>query len=258
MNQTYIIIEDQKGALENLQIALEKHPQLIFKGAATNVAEGVSMCLKQKPNLIFLDVELGNELGFEVIDQLQAFYAVLPQIIMTTAHDHYAKQAVNNNVLFFLSKPVDKDELQKAITKFEKAIAEQRSHLVVKDKTGHTLMQYDDIIYIEAESNYCQIHLKHAKKIIVTKTLKDIEMVLPQTFLRIHRSFLINTKYVEKINTTHKQITLNAKTGVIEVVEDLKTKIDENLRLKETQNKLPIGENYLELVKNAFFVYKTV
>jgi len=258
MNHNYIIIEDQKGALENLQIALEKHPNLIFKGTATNVTEGVSLCLKQKPNLIFLDVELGTKTGFEVIDKLQSFYNILPFIIMTTAHDHYAKQAVNNEVLYFLSKPVDKDELQKAIARFEKAQANQHNHLIIKDKNGHILMQFDDIIYIEAESNYCHIYLKLAKKITVSKTMKNVELLLPQSFLRIHKSFIVNTQFIEKVNITKKQIILNTKTGIIEIGLDANTKVAENLKLKETENTLPIGENYLEKVKNSLFVYKTI
>jgi two-component system, LytTR family, response regulator len=258
MNHNYIIIEDQKGALENLQIALEPYNNLLFKGTATNIKEGLSLCLKQKPNLIFLDVELGLEIGFDLINELRSFYTTLPFIIMTTAHDHYAKQAVNNDVLYFLSKPVDNDELQKALTKFEKAQSEQRNHLVIKDKNGHTLMQYNDIVYIEAQSNYCVIYLKHGKKNTVSKTLKDIESLLPNTFLRTHKSFMVNTQFVEKINTTKKQITLNTKTGIIEIVTDTKTKVDENLQLKETETTIPIGESYIELVKNSLFVYKTI
>lgn len=258
MNHNYIIIEDQKGALENLQIALESHTNLVFKGKAENIKEGLSLCLKQKPNLIFLDVELGNEIGFDLIEELRAFYNTLPLIIMTTAHDHYAKQAVNNDVLYFLSKPIDNDELQKALTKFEKAQAEQRNHLVIKDKNGHTLMQYEDIIYIEAQSNYCDIYLKYGKKNTVSKTLKEIESLLPNTFLRTHKSYLVNTQYIEKVNTTQKQIILNTKTGIIEIVSDTKTKIDENLKLKETETVIPIGESYVEMVKNSLFIYKTV
>lgn len=258
MNHNYIIIEDQKGALENLQIALEPHTNLLFKGTAENIKEGLSLCLKQKPNLIFLDVELGNETGFDLLNELRSFYTNLPFIIMTTAHDHYAKQAVNNEVLYFLSKPIDADELQKALTRFERAQAKQRNHLVIKDKNGHTLMQYEDIIYIEAQSNYCDIFLKHGKKNTVSKTLKEIESLLPNTFLRTHKSYIVNTIYIEKVNTTQKQITLNTKTGIIEIVSETKTKIDEKLKLKETETVIPIGESYIELVKNALFIYKPV
>lgn len=258
MNHNYIIIEDQKGALENLQIALEPYTNLFFKGTAENLKEGLSLCLKQKPNLIFLDVELGQEIGFDLIHELRVFYTTLPFIILTTAHDHYAKQAVNNDVLYFLSKPIDNGELQKALTKFEKAQSEQRNHIVIKDKNGHTLMQYEDIVYIEAQSNYCIFYLKHGKKNTVSKTLKEIENLLPNIFLRTHKSFMVNTQFVEKINTTKKQITLNTKTGIIEVVADTKTKIDENLKLKATETIISIGESYLELVKTALFIYKTV
>ena len=69
---------------------------------------------------------------------------------------------------------------------------------------------------------------------------------------------MVNTKFIEKINTTQKQITLNTKTGIIEVVTDTKTRIDENLKLKETETKIPIGESYIELVKNSLFIYKTI
>ena len=118
-------------------------------------------------------------------------------------------------------------------------------------------MQYEDIIYIEAQSNYCDIHLKYGKKNTVSKTLKEIENLLPNTFLRTHKSYLVNTIYIEKVNTTQKQITLNTKTGIIEMVANSKNKVEDKLQLKNTETIIPIGESYIELVKNALFIYKT-
>ena len=90
------------------------------------------------------------------------------------------------------------------------------------------------------------------------ESLKEIENLLPNTFLRTHKSYMVNTLYIEKVNTTQKQIILNTKTGIIEIVSDTKTNIDEKLKLKETEIVIPIGESYIELVKNSLFIYKTV
>jgi len=257
MNYTYIIIEDRIGSQQNLLASLAVYRNFICKGTASTLQSGISLALTQKPNIIFLDVELGTESGFDVIKEIRPFFNNIPYVIMTTDFDKYAKKAVNNDVLYFLDKPIDPDELVMALAKFEKRFSEQQKHITIKDKSGHYLMQYADIMYIEANDNYIDIHRTHEKKNTITKTLKEIELLLPDIFLRVHKSYIINTKFVDSINTTQKTLTLNAKTGLIEFDESSKSKVDEKLKLKETIVTIQIGDLYLEKVKNILLTARS-
>ena len=251
MNYSYIIVEDRKGCIENLTMALRDFPNYISSGIATSLSTGVALALKTKPNIIFLDVELGSEIGFDLISAIRPHFHKMPSIIMTTDHDKYAKKAVNNDVLYFLDKPLDPDELTIALVKFEKHYAELYPALSIKDSKGHWSLNYNDIFYIQANSNRIDLYSTSLNKYNFTQTLKEIEQLLPNYFLRIHNSYIINIHSIERWNTTDMKIWLKAKTGLIETYEDSKLNIQDKLRFKETTKELPIGEKYLEIVKNT-------
>ena len=208
MSNKYIIIEDEKGAFENLSIAMESHPRYQFLGTADNIKDGLSIILRHKPPLIFLDVELGEEKGFELIDKLRKFFNVLPSIIMTTAYDHYGKEAVNNGVLYFLSKPIDPEELEKALFLFENTYQESNSKFIIKSVNDVHFIDIDNVLYFEGDRNYTKIFYLDHHQMISTKTLKYFEETLPTTFIRIHKSYIINTKYIKSYTPKNRAITI--------------------------------------------------
>lgn len=238
MKFNYIIVEDNLGALQNLQSALKPHSNFNEIGIAHTLNKGIALALTTKPNIIFLDVELGEENGFDLIKEIRQFTTETPYIIMTTGVDKYAKKAVNNDVLYFLEKPIDPDELVIALNKFEKKYLDFQKHITIKNSEGHFFIQLETIEYINSEINYCTIYRTNQPPMLVSKTLKEIEKILPNQFVRIHKSYIINSQYVEMLNTSKKKIKLNSQqeaTGAIE---------------------LPIGDSYLELVKNTLLTAK--
>ncbi len=235
MNYNYIIVEDNLGALQNLQTALKAHSNFKEIGTAHTLTKGIALALSTKPHIIFLDVELGNENGFDLIKEIRQFTTEMPYIIMTTGVDKYAKKAVNTDVLYFLDKPIDEDELMIALHKFEKKLLDFQKHITIKNTDGHFFMQLDNIEFIKANVNYCHIYRTNQKPMIVSKTLKDIEAILPNNFIRIHKSYIINKQFVQMLNTTKKIVKINTNTEVLE---------------------LPIGDSYLEIVKNSLLTAK--
>ena len=137
MNYNYIIVEDNMGSLQNLQTAMKKHQNFKEAGVAHTVSKGISLALSAKPHIIFLDVELGEEKGFDLIKEIRQFTSEMPFIIMTTDFDKYAKKAVNSDVLYFLDKPINPDELVIALHKFEKKYLELQNHITIKNTEGH-------------------------------------------------------------------------------------------------------------------------
>lgn len=238
MNYNYIIVEDNMGSLQNLQTAMKQHQNFKEVGVAHSVSKGISLALSVKPHIIFLDVELGDEKGFDLIKEIRQFTSEIPFIIMTTDYDKYAKKAVNHDVLYFLDKPIDPDELVIALHKFEKKYLELQNHITIKNTEGHFFMQLEDINYIQSDNNCCRIFKKDGTQMFVTKTLKEIETILPLPFIRIHKSYMVNSKHVHMLNTAKKLIQLKNINTLNEVIE------------------LPISDLYMEKVKQTLLIAK--
>ena len=239
MNYNYIIVEDNMGSLQNLQTAMKKHQNFKEAGVAHTVSKGISLALSAKPHIIFLDVELGEEKGFDLIKEIRQFTSEMPFIIMTTDFDKYAKKAVNSDVLYFLDKPINPDELVIALHKFEKKYLELQNHITIKNTEGHFFMQLEDINYIQSDNNCCRIFKKDGTQMFVTKTLKEIETILPLPFIRIHKSYMVNSKHVHMLNTAKKLIQLKNTNTLNELIE------------------LPISDLYMEKVKQTLLIAKS-
>lgn len=238
MNYTYIIIEDNPGAVKNLQIALKSHENFREKGIATTLSEAKSLLGQAKPHLVFLDVELGNENGLDLAQELGDSGGEIPYLILITDYEKYAKNAINGQVHYFLDKPIDPDELSIALHKFEKRFLNSQNHITIKNTEGHFFVQLNSILYLKSDNNYCRLfRIEGAKFMSVSKTLKEMETILPNKFLRIHKSYIVNPEHITMLNTTKKIIRLcHPKTG--------------------TEVALPIGESYLENVKTRLLTGK--
>ena len=240
MNYNYIIVEDNLGSLQNLQVSLKSYKNFKEIGIANTLSQGISLVLSAKPHIVFLDVQLGDENGFDLIKEIRQYTSEMPFIIMTTDFDKYAKKAVNHDVLYFLDKPIDPDELVIALHKFEKRFLELQNHITIKNTEGHFFMQLEDINYIQSDNNCCRIFKKENTQMFVTKTLKEIESILPFPFIRIHKSYIVNAKHIQMLNTAKKMLklnSLNAETN--ELIE------------------LPISDLYMETVKQTLLTAKT-
>src|SRR5690554_6752069 len=182
MSYNYLIVEDNPGSVKNLQIALKPHKDFSAVGIATTLTKGISMALSTRPHLIFLDVELGEKNGFDLIKEIRQHSSVFPFIIMITDYERYAKKAVNTDVLYFLDKPIDPDELVTALHKFKERVLELKNHITIKNSEGHFFIDLNTIQYIKSSNNYCIIHRVDKNPMVVTRTLKNMEASLPSKF----------------------------------------------------------------------------
>ncbi|PQJ68754.1 hypothetical protein BTO14_11940 [Polaribacter butkevichii] len=236
MKYTYIIIQDKIDDFEDLKTALDEHSDYKFIATATNLEDGFSLIVKAKPNLIFLDVEINDRNSFTLIPKLKEFFTDLPIIIMTTKHNYYAKEAVNNQVSYFLSKPTEAVELENSLLFFEKVFTERQTHLVVKTGADIYLLHYNEISFLQAERNYTSIFNANGKSFSTSKSLKHFEETLPKKFIRVHRSFIVNKNCIERLNTRKGQLFLQPT----DTLQDLE------------ENFIPIGKEYLQKLKNSF------
>lgn len=215
MKTTAVIIDDEEGARESLANIIEKYiPEIEIIGKAASAKDGYDLITKEKPQVVFLDVEMPNENAFDLIDK---FEHVDFEIIFVTAYDHYAIQAIKSSALDYLLKPIDIDDLKMAVEKLEikisqpekdeqfdillESIHSDKPHkkIAIPESDGIIFVNVDDIIRCESDGNYTSIFLKDDKKIVSSKTLGDYEEMLKQNdFFRTHRSHLINLNEIHK------------------------------------------------------------
>nr|WP_297915976.1 LytTR family DNA-binding domain-containing protein [uncultured Allomuricauda sp.] len=200
-----IIIEDEATSREILRNYLGKYCDTVHVlGEASNIKEGLALIQKQQPDLVFLDVEMPFGNAFDLLDKVpdRTF-----ETVFVTAYNQYAIDALNNHAAYYLMKPINIDELVKAvehvkeIKQKENALEGQvlkakstkaEGKITVPQQDGFQVLEVSDIFFCKADDNYTEIFLEH-KKILVSKTLKYFEDALSDyPFARIHKSYLVN------------------------------------------------------------------
>ncbi len=211
MNLRAILVEDEANSREILSNYINKYcPDVELVGMASSIKEGVGLIEKNELDLVFLDVEMPFGNAFDLLDQIpdRSF-----ETVFVTAYDHYAKDALNHHAAYYLTKPINIDELVKAV-EYVKEVRTKENHLQEKvlntntksiqgkltlpQQDGFQVLNVEEILYCQADDNYTKIYLEN-KKILVSKTLKYFEDALLEFhFARIHKSYLVNVNEVVK------------------------------------------------------------
>lgn len=214
-----ILVDDEPQNSKVLDIKLkEVADDVEVIGIFNHPEKAVSGIRKMKPDLVFLDIEMPGMNGFQLLEKLEEFDF---EVIFVTAYNEYMLNALHISALDYLLKPVDTEELNSALVRFRKRIAQQDSQLEKKEQfellsetlrdqnvpkrlavatlQGITFLKIKDIVRVDALSNYSTFHLVNKQKIMVSKTLKDFEsMLTQQNFFRVNRSCIVNTDYIVK------------------------------------------------------------
>ena len=209
-----IIIDDDPFIRELLQDKLNQYfPEIELLSAVGSGKKGIQEIAKHHPEIIFLDVEMADMTGFEMLSQLSKINF---QTIFITSYSHYAIKAIRFNALDYLLKPIDLGELKGAIKRFKTYTKKDTQHvnlslalknianknigdhmLNLKTQDGNLRLVLNDIVRIEGERNYSYIYLKNGTKKLVTKTLMQLEELLDSKgFYRCHKSHIINAKHI--------------------------------------------------------------
>jgi len=213
-----IIIDDETPALESLKLKLEMYCQDVEVVAICNSAkEGLQAINEHKPNLVFLDIEMPWMNGFEMLNCIGD--NINFEVVFVTAYDQYAIRAFKVKAQDYLLKPVDKDDLISCVkristtspqfsrekltdivTEMDKPLNSNR--ILLHAKNAIEVVNQNELIYLQADSNYCNVFVKGGKRIMVTKTLNELEKLIDQdVFIRIHRSYTVNINFIKKIST---------------------------------------------------------
>jgi DNA-binding LytR/AlgR family response regulator len=222
-----IIVDDEAEARNVLASLLTDFSDIRVIGKENSVDNALPAILKSRPEIVFLDIDMPNKNGFDLIRELGQF-EIKPTIIFVTAFNHFAIDAIKCAAFDYILKPVDIDDLQKCISRYKAEINHKRYTNRIDDllsclqkekirfRTRESLVfiDPDEIIYCEADGNYTNIILdKKGEKQTVTMNLGHMLQILPNTFHRISRSVVINRVFLKEINRKNKNCRLLAPSG---------------------------------------------
>ncbi len=237
-----LIIDDEEDSRSNTRSMLQNYcPEIEVIGEASSGMEGKLKIQELKPHVVFLDINMPGMNGFQM---LEGIYNRDFCVIFLTAYSEHGITAVKAGATDYLLKPLMLSELQGAVKKVvqhyeAKATSTTTKHdadkkvVLINHSKGFTLVEFKDIVWLEASDNYTNLYLSGQKKIVASKTLKEFETILPESeFFRIHRSALINIAFVKEYSNneggevilsdgTHVQVS---KARVQEFSEFIKSK----------------------------------
>ncbi len=214
-----LIIDDEPPARERIRHLLHHHPEIMVIGECRDGLEALNAIELNSPDLLFLDIQMPQLNGFELLAQLSV--DTKPYVIFTTAYDQYALQAFEHHAMDYLLKPIDQQRFELAIKKIHTIIKGQNADgfsqklksllgdyernnsssgktFVIKDKGVRQVVRTDEIYWIEAEGNYVNMHCSDAAYLYRCAMVEMERALANRHYLRIHRSLLINTAHLEK------------------------------------------------------------
>ena len=211
-----ILIDDEKRARMNLSILLDENcTQVEIVAECENLPEGIKAIRRLKPDLVFLDIEMPGHSGLELLDFFDE-HEVDFSIVFTTAYNEYAIQAFKLSAVDYLLKPINPDELVRAVQRVEKHKHKLESYKLLKTgiqnnvfekiavPTGNLILflTLNDIMYIKGDGAYSDVYLQDKSKHTVSRNLKNFEEIIcsNSSFIRVHKSFIVNLTYVKAFN----------------------------------------------------------
>lgn len=213
MNTTCLIVDDEKLARDLLREYLEGYPEITIVGECAKGSDAVEQINKLKPDILFLDVQMPGMNGFDVLDEIDHE----PYVIFTTAYDQYAIKAFEKNAVDYLLKPLDEERFRSAVNRAlkrkttEKGSVEEllkslkpdsrsfETHIFVQKSEKLFNLPVEDIVYLEASGDYTIITTKNDQFVSSSGIGKLEEIMDPDTFIRVHRSTIININMLKEI-----------------------------------------------------------
>jgi two-component system LytT family response regulator len=224
-----ILVDDEEAARDVLENLLKRFcPDINLVDKCSNVLDAVESIKLNQPNVVFLDIEMPNYAGFEIV---KFFESVQFEIIFVTAYDKYAIRAFEIAAIDYLLKPIDIERLKESVSKVKNVVdfkiqseklallsntleTKEIKNISINEKGIQQIISINSIIAIEAQESYCFIHTE-SKKYMVSKNLKSFEIMLDSltNFVRVHKSWIINLNHM--VNYSKSDLVINLTNGIV-------------------------------------------
>jgi len=249
---TALLIDDDSNLRKGMKALLAMYaPDIAILGEAENVKGGIAAIENHRPDVVFLDIQLGDGTGFDILEQLtQKHGRLTSHVVFITAHEEFAVKAFKFSALDYMLKPVDPEDLRQVVEKIKKVLNNNGSYahidlllenirkkvdkfkrIALSTSDGIHLFEVSDIIRLESQDNYTKFYIKDHKPVLIAKTLKEYEDLLSeQGFERIHQSHLINLAYLKSYIKKDGGYAVMADNSNLPISQRKKERLQELLR----------------------------
>lgn len=236
-----LLIEQEKGSLSEIKEYIEGSKSFVVDGVIGCEDDILDFMLTKRVQLIFLDVPLLKEKVFKLVADLKLLCENLPKIILV-ATNKSANELLGVGVGYVLEKPVNILRLEQVLVLLKKQLANKSRYLVVKTSPDYNFIKFSSILYLRAESNYTHIVKKDMTELVVAKSLRVYEDLLPQNFMRIHKKYIVNTNFIKKYVPKTKQLVIGADD--VRVVSEAYSQVNKDIKFESKSIRLDIGKSF--------------
>ena len=217
MEHSYVIIDSNPETVYAIQLAMENFNNFICIGISPSEQEGLDIILERNPSLVFLNIELEHSnsgvTGYYMLDALQKYLDILPQFIALATTAQYAIEGIRHSILDYIMTPVDKNVLRRTLFRFRKLPfnkpADINDTLCLKSYGDYKFVNTNEVIFLKADNNTTDFVRVNGTTVSAFKTLKFFQDSLPDHFIRIHNSYIVNSHYISRIHFGKSQCTMD-------------------------------------------------
>ena len=220
MEFPYIIIDSDQNTSDRVQLLFETYGNFVCTGIAQTETEGLDLILERLPALVFLNLEMPGAQSdltlYTIISQLRQYVDKLPQFIVMAKTSNYAIEGIRHGVLDYLLKPLDKNIMRRSLMRFQKDTNfEPEPKICFKSYGDYRFLNLDEVIYLKADNNTTDFSMANGSVVGAFKSLKYFENSLPDHFVRIHNSYIVNTNYISRIHFGKSKCTIKNSDSYI-------------------------------------------
>ena len=229
MDYSYTIIDTNAASSLQLQLQLQEYGDLYHSGTASNADEGLNLILKMLPDVVIVNLSQNAHLLFQMVMQLHQYVDKLPLLIAVSSSKNYAYDAIKGGFYDYWLLPHNEFEIRKTIFKLRKQLPKEHipSTLCLKTYNDYHYLDTSEILYLKADNNATDFIMRNGETISAYKSLKSFENTLPKNFIRVHQSYILNTRYVARINYGKNTCSLRNSSLHLPFSKSYRSRIDE-------------------------------
>lgn len=223
----YFIIETEEAVMNRIIKVLDDLPDFNFIGYSYDASDAMNTILKEMPDLVFINIDTVIGDPFELVKETQQYLKSTSEFIAISADKEKTYEAIKTGFFDYLLLPVSELELRKSVLKFKKKHpTKPKDTICIKSYKDFRYLPLDEILFLKADNNTTEFYMMDGNTINAFKTLKSFEALLPQNFLRIHKSYIVNKDHICRVNYGKLVCTVKSDNTVIPFTKTYQDNID--------------------------------
>lgn len=232
MKYPYVIVDTDEKIAASIQLALEGNSDYICTGVAEDEQDAINLIIERRPRIVFLDPDTpgshGNKTHFKLLTALTNYMTRLPEFVIVSHSADYAIEGIRLKVMDYMLKPFSRHDVNRTILRFQKEFSSMDDHTICFKSYGdYKFVDIDEVLYLKADNNTTDFILENGDKVEAFKTLKHFQNLLPNHFVRIHNSYIINTHYVSRIHFGKAKCAMKNTDDLIPFSKSYKNNVEE-------------------------------